>query len=368
LSVRDGRRPPFVWVTVASLAHLRIEWDAKRAEVRKGVGLAVYHALCEMANSDRVRGPIGDDSGRFRTSKSSIGELAGISSRSVERACNELARIDMLMIESDRQGENRPGRPSYYTLLEPGQTSANTSDPADIEGTTEVRTPSDKASDPSSKRPPAERTPPSKEKKKQQKKEESAPPTEPDFSILPATVSAPLRQASDAKGGVLDPQGVKRAMDTFPNVDHAEEAEKFAYWHLHGNGKKAPLKGVSQAFRSWLKKAPEAEAGKVTKLPVAPPVDLEKLAEGLPDAERAWTEALPTLERSVPGSTFRLWVEPLSAAGAEGDTLYLTGPDGQRAWTEKRYSGLIREALADCKSPLRRVAFIPPASTAEAAA
>lgn len=60
----------------------------------------------------------------------------------------------------------------------------------------------------------------------------------------------------------------------------------------------------------------------------------------------------------MPESTYRLWLEPLRVAGADSDTLYLTAPEGVRAWAERRYSALIGEALADSESPLRQVAFV----------
>jgi chromosomal replication initiator protein len=59
----------------------------------------------------------------------------------------------------------------------------------------------------------------------------------------------------------------------------------------------------------------------------------------------------------VPESTYRLWLEPLRVAGADADTLYLTAPEGIRAWAERRYSALIGEALLDSGSSLRQVAF-----------
>ena len=59
------------------------------------------------------------------------------------------------------------------------------------------------------------------------------------------------------------------------------------------------------------------------------------------------------LQGSVPESTYRLWLEPLEAAGAEGGTLFLTAPEGIRAWTERRYSSLIAEALRDSDAGLR---------------
>jgi len=45
--------------------------------------------------------------------------------------------------------------------------------------------------------------------------------------------------------------------------------------------------------------------------------------------------------------------------GAGVDTLHLTAPEGVRAWTERRYSSLIAEALADSGTALKRVSFAP---------
>jgi len=70
-----------------------------------------------------------------------------------------------------------------------------------------------------------------------------------------------------------------------------------------------------------------------------------------------WRETREQLRSSVPESTFRLWLEPLQPVGAVGETLYLTAPDGVRAWAERRYSGLIGEALAASDEGLRSVRF-----------
>jgi chromosomal replication initiator protein len=59
----------------------------------------------------------------------------------------------------------------------------------------------------------------------------------------------------------------------------------------------------------------------------------------------------------VPESTYRLWLEPLQPVGSAGDTLYLTAPEGIRAWAERRYASLIGQALADSGSQIRRVSF-----------
>jgi chromosomal replication initiator protein len=54
-----------------------------------------------------------------------------------------------------------------------------------------------------------------------------------------------------------------------------------------------------------------------------------------------------------------MWMEPLQPAASRGDTLHLTAPDGIRTWVERRYTGLIEEALAQSGS-LRRVSLGPP--------
>ncbi len=75
------------------------------------------------------------------------------------------------------------------------------------------------------------------------------------------------------------------------------------------------------------------------------------------ELDTLWRATQDRLRTSVPESTFRLWLEPLQAIGSDADTLYLTAPEGIRAWAERRYSALIGEALADSGTPLRRVAF-----------
>jgi chromosomal replication initiator protein len=73
--------------------------------------------------------------------------------------------------------------------------------------------------------------------------------------------------------------------------------------------------------------------------------------------ETIWADVQGRLRSSVPASTFRLWLEPLRALAAQGETLYLSAPEGIRAWVERRYSSLISEALAGADTPLREVSF-----------
>ena len=79
------------------------------------------------------------------------------------------------------------------------------------------------------------------------------------------------------------------------------------------------------------------------------------------DLDALWRATRERLKSSVPESTYRLWLEPLEAVGTEGDTLYLSGPDSVRAWSERRYSSLIAEALREVDPGLERVSFADPA-------
>ena len=73
-----------------------------------------------------------------------------------------------------------------------------------------------------------------------------------------------------------------------------------------------------------------------------------------------WEATQKRLRASVPESTYRLWLEPLRAVGVDGETLHLEAPEGIRAWTERRYSTLIGEALVGSEASLRRVSFEAP--------
>jgi len=75
------------------------------------------------------------------------------------------------------------------------------------------------------------------------------------------------------------------------------------------------------------------------------------------DLDLVWAEVQTRLRASVPPSTYQLWLEPLAASGSRGGVLCLSAPDNIRAWTERRYSGLIREALKATGSGLTDVGF-----------
>jgi chromosomal replication initiator protein len=73
--------------------------------------------------------------------------------------------------------------------------------------------------------------------------------------------------------------------------------------------------------------------------------------------EALWEDVRWRLRAAVPESTFKIWLDPLRAVGAQGTTLYLAAPDGIRTWVERRYSSLLREALAEAAAPLSEIGF-----------
>lgn len=73
--------------------------------------------------------------------------------------------------------------------------------------------------------------------------------------------------------------------------------------------------------------------------------------------EALWRAAQDKLKESLPESTYRLWLEPVEAVGSTDDTLYLSAPEGIRAWAERRYSALIGEAVAAVDPKFRHIAF-----------
>jgi chromosomal replication initiator protein len=76
------------------------------------------------------------------------------------------------------------------------------------------------------------------------------------------------------------------------------------------------------------------------------------------DLDSLWNDVQARLRASVPTSTFQLWLQPLKVVGSRSETLLLSAPEGIRAWTERRYAGLIREALNGIGSQLTDVSLV----------
>jgi len=78
---------------------------------------------------------------------------------------------------------------------------------------------------------------------------------------------------------------------------------------------------------------------------------------GEQNLDALWEDIRRRLRAAVPESTFEIWLEPLRPVGVQGTTLYLTAPEGIRAWVERRYASLLREALIGLDSSLSEIGF-----------
>ncbi|MFL5869571.1 MAG: chromosomal replication initiator protein DnaA [Solirubrobacterales bacterium] len=83
-------------------------------------------------------------------------------------------------------------------------------------------------------------------------------------------------------------------------------------------------------------------------MPPDPPDELDVL----------WNRVREQLRSALPGSTYRLWLEPLKVVSAQGPTLYLAAPEPIRAWVERRYSAQLLGAIHSEAPSLTRVAFV----------
>lgn len=84
---------------------------------------------------------------------------------------------------------------------------------------------------------------------------------------------------------------------------------------------------------------------------------LERIEISMEAAGEHWDLARAALRASVPESTWHLWLEPLVGVAVDGDTLVLAAPERVWAWTERRYSHLIEEALL-AHTPYEHVRFV----------
>ncbi len=64
-----------------------------------------------------------------------------------------------------------------------------------------------------------------------------------------------------------------------------------------------------------------------------------------PRAQAAWDQVCAGLKRSVPESTYAIWFKPLQLLGEDRDQLILAAEVRIRSWVERRYMGLLGEAV-----------------------
>ncbi len=81
------------------------------------------------------------------------------------------------------------------------------------------------------------------------------------------------------------------------------------------------------------------------------------------DLEQLWLGVREDLRRSLPPTTFSLWLEPVRPVSVQGSTLFVTAPATVRAWVERRYAGRLAEALRRRAPALTDIAFVDDAGS-----
>lgn len=74
-------------------------------------------------------------------------------------------------------------------------------------------------------------------------------------------------------------------------------------------------------------------------------------------ASSSWARAREYLARSLPESTFRMWIEPVEPVALRGGTFFLTGPEAVSTWVKRRYEGLIVKALEVSGQTISGISF-----------
>lgn len=225
--------------------------------MRVHVGRSVYYALCELGNEDRARTTVHADSARFRTTRKRICEQAGVSYNPADNALRELERIGLLSIEDAEGGGQRQGATGFYKLLEPDQTCGVAQQVEGNELVEEVNKTCGVAQQVENQ--PVEEVNKSLYRSRSKEKKEEKPHNVPD-SIL-----VPLYEVATAKEADLNPVAVDRAVQAYPDRDHAAEADAFLGWH-RGAGANAQIKDVARGFRNWLKRATPSKRPNLTSI------------------------------------------------------------------------------------------------------
>lgn len=360
MSVKDGRTAPFIWASVAALQHLREEWG-EGAGVRPAVGRSVYYALCELGNEDRARTTVNVGSGQFRTSRKRICEQAGVSDKPVDKALRELERIGLVSIERGQTSGARPGASSAYALHEPGERCGASPHVEANEGAEKVRTSSGATPD-----VPAEplRTPPHKEEEQKEEEEKQQGEIERLFALWQRETNRPTaklttgrRKALAARLAEYPAELIERAIC---NVAHSA-------FHQGNNESGRRHDDLTLICRNGEKLEGYAELV-VPGAEPASPVDLELVREGLGELQEIWAKAQKSLQASVSESVYRIWLAPLSPLGMKGREVFLGVPKGNRSWVERRYGGLIVEALQATGVEGPELRFVPESGESTAAA
>lgn len=85
---------------------------------------------------------------------------------------------------------------------------------------------------------------------------------------------------------------------------------------------------------------------------------LESVGQADAEIARYWTQAKERLRSTMSESVFDLWMAPVELAGTADSSLILSAPEQIKNWTKRRFSRLIREALASVDCPYSDIEFV----------
>lgn len=241
MSVRDDRLPPFAWVALDALDKIRAEVPgAHAASVRN-----VYTALAEAASRE-----LDPSQAQFKTTRAQLAHLAGVSVKTVDRACATLAEIGLLVVEARQDGAGRT-LPSIYRLRRAGE--GDTVSPPLVTGEDTVSPPITRAGNTAKKKEPptgddararADDWPPEAERVIGHAALGGV------FSVLES-----LARENGAK--VISKRALGHAMLGAPGRDYLGEAHRLASWMAE---KGRPRRDIVATYRNWLGNAPERYA------------------------------------------------------------------------------------------------------------
>jgi hypothetical protein len=232
MSVRDDRLPPFAWLDLKALDRIREQCpSAQVASVRN-----VYAALTESAS--RALDP---QQANFKTTRAALAHLAGVSTKTVDRACAILVEIGILAIEPRVDDDGRT-LPSVYRLIREGDTESP-------RGSRRTDTES----------PPIART--RDEKKKNEERPSAGSRAKDASQTLPDDFPEDLTQhardvfrvlrsvAEQYNAKEVTPRAVGHAIMSAPGRRYVEEAHKMAAW-CQSTSK--PVRDVVSRYQRWL--------------------------------------------------------------------------------------------------------------------
>lgn len=338
-TLTDGRIAPFSYITHATMAVLH-EYFERAEEAKLSTGLALYMGIAYLLSIEKRDGR---HEGSIEKTRGEIGEAGGVSATNVTRYSQHLVSAEVLELEQLVAGGANLYR---WTLVEPPFQAPHQIGEAGGSPPQGGDTPHQDGETPhqigeafiGSKKTDKKTTTPCS-------------PPEGDAEVLRKIFDFWREQTGRNGSTKFDPKR-QRAIKARLREDFAPRDLCLAIvgctrsdWHMK-RGRYANRDGeVKTELTLILRDAPQVEKlmGLAGDAAASGSSDVAESTE----ATTAWEQAKVRLRASVPESTFQIWFEPLEAAGErDGKTLVLLETRGQGTWTNRRYKGLIWEAVS----------------------